>query len=96
MYFGEEANKNKRKILYRLKHNKIIADIYVLTLPEYGNNLMEIYKANTLLWPHYKKRNLNVIGIAKGNDEACELATTIIGDVYNKTKAFDLTSYFTA
>ena len=93
-YYGEEAKKKKRKIINRLKHHKFAPNIYVLAIPEYDNNLIDIYKPNTLLWPHYKDVDIKVIGVAKGDGEAYELAKTIIWDVYSKTQGFDIKSYF--
>lgn len=93
IYFGEEAKKNKKKILYRIKHRKIQKDIYVITLASNEDNLMDIYAANTLLQPGYKKADIKVIGVAIGQDEAYALATAIIQDLYTKTNEFKIKEY---
>jgi hypothetical protein len=48
-----------------------------------------------LLQPYYKKadRDIFVVGIANGKDEAYEVVRDIIDDVYSHTGAFDIKKY---
>ena len=41
----------------------------------------------------YPKKDLYVVGLAKGYDEAVEVAASIIDEVYRQTGAFDVASY---
>ena len=57
-------------------------------LPVNENNSLEIYPSYVLLQKHYKKRDLFVVGIGEGRDEALELMEQIIMDCYHKTGQF--------
>ncbi len=93
LYFSENIRENRRKIVYKLKHRKYAKDIYVLALATAPGNILDIYSANTLLQPYYKKHDIEVVGIASGNDEAMELAASIIGRMYAETNGFNIRQY---
>ena len=46
-----------------------------------------------LLQKGYPKKQLYVIGLAKGYDEAVEVAASVIDEVYRQTGAFEVASY---
>jgi hypothetical protein len=84
LYLGENA-----------KMNRFSIDTYLITLPSNDENLLDVFQANMLLQPYYKKadRDIFVIGIANGKDEAYEVVRDIIDDVYSHTGAFDIKKY---
>lgn len=88
LYLGENAEKRKRKIMGKLRLNKPQLGVYVITLPANENNSLDIYPSNILLQKYYKKRNLTVVGIAEGREEALLLVQKIVMDCYEKTGQF--------
>jgi hypothetical protein len=95
LYLGENAKKSKYKIFRRVRMNKFSIDTYLITLPSNDENLLDVFQANMLLQPYYKKadRDIFVVGIANGKDEAYEVVRDIIDDVYSHTGAFDIKKY---
>ncbi len=74
LYTGEKAEKNRGEILRDLQEKRYRSGIYVITPPANGNNILDIYPAKNLEAPYYEKKDLLVIGIAKGREEALVLA----------------------
>ena len=92
--FGCEAEKDKKKILAGLKKDKLLLGIYLITLPE-KNGLLEIYPSYIFTKADiYKEKNLTVVGIADGYDEAVDMVSTSVLDCYNSQGDFDLKKYF--
>lgn len=88
IYLGDSIGKRRNRIIRRLKYRKIQTNIYVITFPIYGQELLEIYHANVLLQDFYRRNPLFVVGIAGSEEEAYELVEKIIQDVYQNTGGF--------
>ena len=97
LYLGDNAKKEKYKVFGRIRKGRFQLDTYLITISHNPNNLLDIYSANVLKQPYFKKKsNLNriyVVGLAKGYDEALEIVRVIIDEVYQQTGAFDISSY---
>lgn len=90
---GQAAKKRRREIVWKLKHEKPLRNIYLLTLPANENNSLDILPANLLLQPYYKRRSLFVLGIAQGKEEALELLTKLVETIYAKTGSVKIADY---
>ena len=42
MYIGENAARNRNRILEGLRNGSLLPDTYVITLPESGNHILDI------------------------------------------------------
>lgn len=93
LYTGENAAKNRGEILRDLQEKRYRAGVFVITPPSNGNNILDIYPAKTLKAPYYEKKDLLVIGIAKGRQEALLLAGTIVSQMYEETGGFCLQEF---
>ena len=56
LYMGEGARKAKYKVLGHVVKKKFSFDTYLITLPSNTSNILDIYSANVLLQPHFKKK----------------------------------------
>lgn len=94
LYVGETAKKDRYRIVGKVRWGRLQKkDAYLITLASNEANLLDIYPANTMLWPYFRKNNVLIIGIAKGYEEAVELACHIVAEVYTATAGFDIRSY---
>lgn len=93
LYCGEKAEDQKRKIIWRLKHSAGMVKAYVITFPSNPGNLLDIYHNAQLLQPYYKKKELFVVGIAWGYEEALQVVEMIIKEVYENTGGFHVKAY---
>ncbi len=94
LYVGEMAKKKRYPLISKIRYQKLQKDAYVITLTENGNALLDIYPSYMLLTKWYKEKDLYILGIAAGKEEAMETAGRIIADVYKKTGGFEIQKYF--
>lgn len=88
LYVGENAKKRKHKIIMRALRHKPQAGVYMITLPVNEKDALEIYPSYILLQKHYRKKDMFVVGIGEGRDEALCVVQEIIMDCYNQTGQF--------
>lgn len=92
--FGDEAEKDKKRILKALKKDKLLMGIYLITVPE-KNGLLEIYPSYVLTGMElYRTKELKLVGIADGYSEAVDMVASSVLDCYNTQGNFDLKKYF--
>ena len=91
-YAGDTAKKSVRKIIRGLEKKDLQPGVYVITLPEGDNNVLEIIPAFVLKYPFFleRRRKLQIVGVAQGRTEAVMLTAKIVQDTYNTTGGFDV------
>ena len=67
----------------------------MLTLPESEENIMDIYPAFVLLQHGLKNKDVFIIGIAEGKEEAYKVFEEIVMDCYEKSGTFKLKDVLT-
>ena len=93
LYIGERAKKDRHRIVGKVKHRRPQKDAYLITLATNEKNLLDIYTANTMLWRYFYKSDILIVGIARGHEEAVELACHIIAQVFRDTGDFNVRDY---
>ena len=93
LYVGESIVHKTSKIKWKILHNAGQLNIYVITLASNPANLLDIISEKELLQKGYPKKNLYIVGLAKGYQEAVDTAVAIIDEVYQNTGAFAVSSY---
>lgn len=94
VYVGEGLRKKKDKVIASINKRRITHDIYCIAFASQPDNLFDIMNANELLWPHYQKMDIRILGLAKGKDEALNLVKDMLMEIYNNTGAFGVREYF--
>lgn len=93
LYVGESMIHKTNKVKWKIRHNAGQINVYVITLPSNQENLLDIIPSQELLQKAYPKKHLYIVGLAKGYEEAIELAGSIVTEVYRHTGAFEVTDY---
>lgn len=96
LYVGDSAKKEKRKILRGLEKKELQPFVYVITLPVSRHGVLDILPAFTLKYPFFftgDGKDLKIVGIAKGRDEAFGLTARIAMDTYKATGGFDVEEF---
>ena len=93
LYVGEKAKKQVRKTMGRINKRKPTPGVYLLTLPHNQKNVMEIVSTSVLLQETAHMRCPQVIGIARGKEEAYALMQRILKDTYANTGSFQVERY---
>lgn len=93
LYLGEAAKKKKYRLYRKINKRRLPLNAYVVTLPSNEENVLDIYRYTELRQKHYAGRNIFVIGLAYGKDEAVELAANIISEVWRNTGTVKVGDY---
>ena len=93
LYVGETARKDRYRIVGKVRWKRFQKNAYVITLASNEANLLDIYPANAMLWPYFRKKEILIVGIAGSYEEALELACHIVAEVYSGTGSFDVRGY---
>lgn len=95
LYVGEKMKKSKDQVITSMNQRKAVFGVYCITYASNPGNLFDIIEANQLLFPHYARTGVTIVGLAKGKQEALELLEKMLLEVYNQTGEFDVRAYFT-
>ena len=94
LYTSESiSDADARRIRHRMKLRGFVPGIYLVTLPSNAQNLLDIIPSWNLRQKGYPKRELRIIGLAWGYDEAIELVQRMVQEVYDATGGVDIASY---
>ena len=92
LYLGESI-KQARWVRYQISYGKNPKGYYCITLPEQGQNLLDIYPSRLLRTDGFNGDDLRIIGVASDKKEAFDVVRDIIEDVYVHTRGFDIKGY---
>lgn len=94
LYLDDKVKKHKYKCMYSLEAGKLTMGLYCIAIASNSENLFDIINTNELLFQHYKRNVICIVGLAYGKDSAISLVTNIITDMYQQLGDFDTKSYF--
>jgi len=93
LYISEDISHKKAKIKWKIKHNAGQINVYVITLSKNTHNLLEMIPSWELMQKYYPKKDMFVVGVAKGYDEGISMAASIVMEVYQETGKFNVRDY---
>lgn len=93
LYVSESIGKKANRIKWKINHNAGTVSVYVIAFASNRENLLDIIPAWNLMQRAYPKRDVKIIGLAKGYDEALELVRRIVDETYQNTGGVDVWSY---
>ncbi len=67
--------------------------VYLITAPSNRKNCLEYMKANQILQPYYKEKEIEVYGLAGSEEAAQELAAAMLCGTYAATGGFAVVDY---
>ncbi|MBE5928861.1 MAG: hypothetical protein E7267_05765 [Lachnospiraceae bacterium] len=73
-----------------------IFPLYCVAIAASDDNLLDIISCNELYFKYYKRKELQVLGLASSYKEALKLTEAILMKVYGATGAFDVRKYYIA
>lgn len=94
LYTTEQTRKKLPLIMRKVRKRRLQPEIRLITLSSNIQNLLDIIPASAYLQTGLANLNPDIVGIAKGQEEAEELAVRIILDVLKNTGSFDVRKYF--
>ena len=91
VYFSDNI-KHPKRILRRFRRNKLIPGIFVLR-QAYGNDQLEIIKADYFKQKFLRNEPLSIIGFAADYDDAVDLSLKIVSEAYETTGVPDVKKF---
>lgn len=95
LWVGEKMKKKKDKVVASINNREATFGVYCILFASHPSNLFDIIEANELLFPHYQKAELTIVGLASGKQEAVDLVHDMLMEVYHNTGEFNVRTYFT-
>ena len=93
LYMGKKARRHRYAIIQGIREEKLQPEVYVITAPQNGENLCDIYPSVMLLTPAEKKKERMILGIAVTYWEALEVVRRMVDDLYQKTGEVSAASF---
>lgn len=99
LYVGEGAKKKRFSLIQRIRSGNIPSKAYVILEPANPANLLDIWEASQICsqeWEERRRaegREIQILGIAWGYQDALELAGQMVNEVYQATGGFNLREY---
>ncbi len=88
LYVAGIPEKRQKRIMKSIEKKRPVKDVYLITAPSNETNCLEYVKANQILQPYYRKKEIEVYGLAGGEAAAQELAAAMLCDTYLATGEF--------
>ena len=96
LYVSENWVNKKKKIMKKLKENRLQPEVYVITLAGGMQNNLEFYSSMLLKQHLFEKKELFVVGIADGYMDALDMVERITEDVFRETGDAKIRRYLLA
>lgn len=92
-YYVGENIKDPHKIKRKINAGKFVPGVFLLTLSNNPANLCEIVPAAMLMQKAYREICPLIFGMAKDKDEAMEMVSSLLGEIYRETGSFQIAEY---
>lgn len=93
LYIGKNIGRDREKIREELEEGRAPLRVYLLCLPSNPRERMDIVPAYVLEQTGEMLREWEILGLAKGKEEAFSLAGEFLREVYDKTGGFDVRAF---
>lgn len=93
LYLGVGLEKKKEKIIEKLETGKYPLTLYILTLAQTEENQLEFYSTLMLRQKLIADKDVFVVGLATGYEDALYMVEEITREVYEKTGGADIRGY---
>ena len=97
IYMDDKVRENPKKYRRRVERRKPVPGAYCVTLPANASNCMDIYYSGAFWFQHYRKQNIEIIGLAasrEGVEQILVQMTTDIIKEYGRMNAEVVRRYF--
>ena len=94
VYISEILKLQKKRLFRKIQEEESISRLYCITLPLWNSAFLEIYPYNELLSDIHEGKDITIVGMAAGRDDAVVMLRRMIDDLYHKGELEDVTTYF--
>lgn len=94
IYISDNLKGKQKKTMARINTGKATVNVFCIAFSTNNENLFDIYDANELLFPYYKKRHIVILGLTRGKEDAILIVKEMIDEIYRETGGFKVRDYF--
>ncbi|MDO5520265.1 MAG: hypothetical protein Q4G58_07230 [bacterium] len=94
LYLDQKAEKKIEKLKSKIEDGKISINLYCVCIASNEDNILDIMNVNELLFRHYARIPVYIVGLAYSKENALKLVEEIVLDIYNNTDEFNAREYF--
>lgn len=91
-YLGDGIEDIK-EIRSKVNKGSFLPGIFLVTLSEHPDHVMEIIPAYMLMQKWNRKNCSKIVGVSKGKKAAIKMVADIVGEVYENTGAVEIKEY---
>lgn len=88
LYFDKECSVKKRKIIWKLRKNSGIVNVYLITNAQ-ATDLFDIVHASVLKQSYFQKQEIMILGIANSKEQAVRITTRMVNDFLGQYQTID-------
>lgn len=92
-YYIGEGIRDAEAIQAKLEQGKLVPGVYLVTLSHNPHNILEILPAVVLFQKKAARMCPQIVGMARGEEEAVELVRRIVDSVYQETGDVQIEDY---
>lgn len=94
VYISEVLKPGRHRLTEWIHREKRIPGLYCITLPVWNSAFLEIYEYNQLLSSFYKEKDITIVGMAAGKQDALVILRRMVNELYLESRLEDAKSYF--
>lgn len=94
LYTDDIIGRKRDRIIKKIENNKLSFQVYCIAFASNKDNLFDIIDVNELLFDHYKRNTIYILGLTSSRESAFEGVRTMIDEVYKNTGAFNVREYY--
>lgn len=88
LYFDKECSVKKRKIIWKLRKNSGIVNVYLITNAQ-ATDLFDIVHASVLKQSYFQSQEIVILGIATSKEHAVQIVTRMVNDFSSQYQTID-------
>lgn len=93
LYVAGILPKKQKRVMKSIEKRHPVKDVYLVTAPSNDANCLEYVKANQILQPYYRTKEIVVYGLAGSEQAAQELVASMLCSTYMATGDFRVISH---
>lgn len=93
LYVTEGVHQKKQTLIEKIEKKAGLPDICIVTLAANGRDLFDIFSSDLLFQTPLHGHCPMIVGIAKGKEEAVDLAVKLVLAAYRQNGDFDIRKY---
>ena len=95
LYMDDDVMASPQHYKKRIEEDRIhVPPLYCVAIASNPANLFDIISSNELLFQHYKRNGIYVVGLAASYSGAKSIVVNLVQEIFKNTGGFNVRQYF--